>query len=101
MLDEQRQKIAWLIRAPLRAVSAHNAVLEKSLRDTGTRRIYLWLHPDELGGPMPQVGVIISKLRAIYGPIGGRFSVLSEKRGRHVISAWWCNEITKSESQPS
>lgn len=43
---------------------------------------------------------IISRLRAIYGHLGVRFSVVSARPGRMLISASSLSETTNSEPQP-
>jgi hypothetical protein len=106
--EKPPNKIAWLMPAKLQVVAVLDVVLMKWLQSDTTRRTYL-LFRDRvetvMGIPLtqrtPSAQVIISKLRDTLGPIGARFSVLSEKPGRVVICASLSNETTKLESPPS
>lgn len=106
--ERPESKTVWLMRASLLTVVVEDAALLTWLRKDTTRPTYLLFRDGPLPGfgsaktlHVPDVGVIISKLRDIYGPKGAHFSVHSVKPGRTVICAWSCKETTPLESPPS
>ncbi len=97
--EKQHRKIAWLIRVPLGAVDARNATLIQWLKNTSIHPTYMLIQsPDLTGRKMSHQG-IISNLRATYADQDVHFSVISEKRGRMLISVSSSKEITKSEKE--
>ncbi len=102
-----RHKTALLIPIQFDSLGVYNAGLIDALQSEPTRRIYLlprgkpiWSH--ELRAykqeALPGATVIISRLRATYGQTNARFSVVSSKRDRKLICAWWSSETIPSPS---
>lgn len=108
MSSKPTNKIAWLIRTQFVEGDVSIAGLERVLRSERTRRIYLLVQPPRVfnlpenryvHGALADTQYIMSRLRAIYGQTGARFSVVSEKHGRLLICASLSSATT--ESQPS
>lgn len=95
----QARKIAWVIRVPLGTVDAYNVTLAEWLQNTSIHPIYMLVRSPDLTGKTMSFQGIISKLRDTYGHLGVRFSVVSTKRGRMLISASSLKETTKLEPQ--